>query len=149
MASWQRIGSDPGGIARRRRRPGGKSWGWPHHGRPDKFGPVIVLQALPGTQGIYGFLTALMIMVRMGVLGGNVASLTTYQGFLFVLAAMPVALVGLVSAIYQGQVAAAGVGVVAKRPEEMGKAVIMAAMVETYAVLSLLASLLLVFSIQV
>jgi V/A-type H+-transporting ATPase subunit K len=54
-----------------------------------------------------------------------------------------------VSAIYQGQVAAAGVGVVAKRPEEMGKAVIMAAMVETYAVLSLLASLLLVFSIQV
>lgn len=116
---------------------------------PDKFGPVIVLQALPGTQGIYGFLTALMIMVRMGVLGGHVASLTTYQGFLFVLAAMPVALVGLVSAIYQGQVAAAGVGVVAKRPEEMGKAVIMAAMVETYAVLSLLASLLLVFSIQV
>ena len=116
---------------------------------PDKFGPILVLQAIPGTQGIYGFLTALMIMVRMGVLGGNVASLTTYQGILFILAALPVAFVCWISALYQAQVAAAGVSVVAKRPEEMGKAVILSAMVETYAVLALLASLLLVFSIRV
>jgi V/A-type H+-transporting ATPase subunit K len=65
------------------------------------------------------------------------------------MAAMPIAVVGWVSAIFQGRVAAAGVGIVAKRPEEMGKAVILAAMVETYAVLSLLASLLLVFSVNV
>jgi len=116
---------------------------------PDKFGPIIVLQAIPGTQGIYGFLTSLMIMVRMGVLGGNTAALTTFQGILFILAALPVAFVCWLSALYQAQVAASGVSVIAKRPEEMGKAVILAAMVETYAVLSLLASLLLLFSIQV
>lgn len=116
---------------------------------PDKFGPILLLQAIPGTQGVYGFLTGLMIMVRMGVLGGGVKMLTTNQGITFLLAAFPVAIVCWLSAVFQGQVAATGVGVVAKRPEEMGKAVILAAMVETYAVLSLLASLLLVFSIQV
>jgi V/A-type H+-transporting ATPase subunit K len=43
---------------------------------PDLFGKVLVLQALPGTQGIYGFLIAILIMVRVGLLGGNVANLT-------------------------------------------------------------------------
>jgi V/A-type H+-transporting ATPase subunit K len=42
---------------------------------PDKFGPVLILQALPGTQGVYGFLTGLMIMVKMGVLGGSIQAL--------------------------------------------------------------------------
>ncbi|MEA4883529.1 MAG: V-type ATP synthase subunit K [Clostridia bacterium] len=116
---------------------------------PDKFGPILLLQAIPGTQGVYGFLTGLMIMVRIGALGGGLKALTVNQGLLFLLAAIPVGVVCWVSATFQGQVAAAGVSVVAKRPEEMGKSVILAAMVETYAVLSLLASLLLVFSIQV
>ena len=116
---------------------------------PDKFGPVLLLQALPATQGVYGFLTGLMIMVRMGVLGGRINMLTTNQGVVFMLAALPIAIVGWLSAIYQGQVAAAGIGLIAKRPEEMGKAVILAAMVETYAVLALLGSLLVIISIQV
>ncbi|HAN86392.1 MAG: V-type ATP synthase subunit K [Bacillota bacterium] len=116
---------------------------------PDKFGPVLILQALPGTQGVYGFLTGLMIMVKMGVLGGSIQALTTNQGIMFILAAVPIAALGWLSAIFQGQVAASGVNIVAKRPEEMGKAVILAAMVETYAVLALLASLLMVLSINV
>ena len=116
---------------------------------PDKFGSILLLEAIPGTQGVYGFLTGLMIMIRIGALGGGLRALTVGQGILFIMAAMPIAVVGWVSAIFQGRVAAAGVGIVAKRPEEMGKAVILAAMVETYAVLSLLASLLLVFSVNV
>ena len=116
---------------------------------PDKFGSILLLEAIPGTQGVYGFLTGLMIMIRIGALGGGLRTLTVGQGILFIMAAMPIAVVGWVSAIFQGRVAAAGVGIVAKRPEEMGKAVILAAMVETYAVLSLLASLLLVFSVNV
>ena len=127
----------------------GRSGAWVITEDPDKFGSILLLEAIPGTQGVYGFLTGLMIMIRIGALGGGLRTLTVGQGILFIMAAMPIAVVGWVSAIFQGRVAAAGVGIVAKRPEEMGKAVILAAMVETYAVLSLLASLLLVFSVNV
>ena len=58
---------------------------------------------------------------------------------------LPVAVVGLTSAIFQGKVAAAGINLIGKRAEESGKGVTMAVMVETYAVLSLLVSFLIVF----
>ncbi len=115
---------------------------------PDKFGQTLLLQALPGTQGIYGLLTGFIIMLRIGVFGGNLLELTMEQGFAIMMASLPVAIVGFLSAIYQGYAAAAGVGLIAKRPEELGKAIIYAVMVETYAVLSLLASIMLVFGIQ-
>ncbi|NLJ34597.1 MAG: V-type ATP synthase subunit K [Firmicutes bacterium] len=114
---------------------------------PDKFGQTLLLQALPGTQGIYGLLTGFLIMQRTGVVGGNLLNLTMEQGWAVFMAAMPVAIVGLLSAIAQGRAAAAGVGLIAKRPEELGKAIIFAVMVETYAVLALLASILLLFGI--
>ncbi len=89
-------------------------------------------------------------MVKIGVLGGSIQALTVNQGgSCSSLLLSPVAALGWLSAIFQGQVAASGVSIVAKRPEEMGKAVILAAMVETYAVLALLASLLMVLSINV
>ena len=115
---------------------------------PDKFGQTLLLQALPGTQGIYGLLTGFIIMQRVGVIGSGLLELTTQQGFSVLMSAIPVAIVGLVSAIYQGRAAAAGVGIIAKRPEELGKAIIYAVMVETYAVLALLASIMLLFGIQ-
>jgi V/A-type H+-transporting ATPase subunit K len=116
---------------------------------PNKFGQTLLLQALPGTQGIYGLLTAFVILNKVGIVGGTIKELTTVQGFLFLAAALPVAIVGYFSAIYQGRTAAAGVGVIAKRPEELAKAITFAAMVETYAVLALLASILMVFGINV
>ena len=76
---------------------------------PDKFGSILLLEAIPGTQGVYGFLTGLMIMIRIGALGGGLRTLTVGQGILFIMAAMPIAVVGWVSAIFQGRVAAAGV----------------------------------------
>ncbi|MGI6142876.1 MAG: V-type ATP synthase subunit K [bacterium] len=115
---------------------------------PDKFGQTLLLQALPGTQGIYGLLTGFLIMQRTGVIGGELLPLTMEQGWAVFMAAMPVAIVGLLSAIAQGRAAAAGVGVIAKRPEELGKAIIYAVMVETYAVLALLASIMLLFGIN-
>lgn len=115
---------------------------------PDKFGQTLLLQALPGTQGIYGLLTGFLIMQRVGVIGDNLLDLTTGQGLTVLMAAAPIALVGLLSAIYQGQAAAAGIGLIAKRPEELGKAIIYAVMVETYAVLSLLASIMLLFGLS-
>ena len=47
---------------------------------PDKFGQTLILQALPGTQGIYGFLVGIMVMLNCGFLGGQTAPLTSSQG---------------------------------------------------------------------
>ena len=113
---------------------------------PDKFGQTLILQALPGTQGIYGFLVGIMVMLNCGFLGGN-AALTASQGMYVLAACLPCALTGLISGIHQGGVAAAGINVVAKRPNEVSKAMIYAAMVETYAILGLLISILLVINV--
>lgn len=116
---------------------------------PNKFGQALLLQALPGTQGIYGLLTAFVIMNKIGIVGGTLVELTTPQGFLFLASALPIAIAGYYSGIYQGRAAAAGIGVIANRAEELGKAIIFAAMVETYAVLALLASILMIFGINI
>ncbi|MGE4282611.1 MAG: V-type ATP synthase subunit K, partial [Clostridia bacterium] len=116
---------------------------------PSKFGQALLLQALPGTQGIYGLLTAFVILNKIGVVGGTMQNLTTQQGFYFLVAALPIAFVGLYSGIAQGRAAAAGIGIIAKRPEELAKGITFAAMVETYAVLALLASILMVFGINI
>ena len=113
---------------------------------PDKFGQTLILQALPGTQGIYGFLVGIMVMLNCGFLVGT-ANLTSSQGLYVLAACLPAALTGLVSGIHQGRVSAAGINVVAKRPNEVSKAMIYAAMVETYAILGLLISILLVINV--
>ena len=114
---------------------------------PDRFGTVLVLQLLPGTQGIYGLLIAFVIANSAGLLGGA-PSVTMTQGFQYLCAGLPIAIGGLISAIAQGKTAAAGIGLVAKNPEEQGKAIILTVMVETYAVLSLLISFLLVNGVK-
>lgn len=116
---------------------------------PNKFSKVLILQLLPGTQGLYGLLTAILMLRKVGILGGDVVSLTTAQGLMFLGAAMPIAIVGLFSGIAQGRAAAAGVGITAKKPEHNGKGIIMAAMVETYAILALLVSILIINNIAV
>lgn len=113
---------------------------------PSKFGKLLILQALPGTQGIYGLLTWFMVMLSSGMLGGNM-DITWQRGLAFLMAALPIAIVGYYSAVYQGRVSEAGVALVAKRPEEQSKAMVMAAMVETYAILALLASVLSILNI--
>lgn len=113
---------------------------------PSKFGKLLILQALPGTQGIYGLLTWFMIMLQSGLLTGNF-DITWQRGFAFLMAALPLAIVGYFSSVYQGRVAESGVALVAKRPEEQSKALVMSAMVETYAILALLASVLSILQI--
>ncbi len=108
---------------------------------PGKFGQLLVLQLLPGTQGLYGFIIAFLILSKAGIIGGSAVP-TAAQGFQLLAAGLPIGLVGYVSGIYQGKAAAAGVGIVAKKPEELGKAITFAAIVETYALLGLLVSFL-------
>ncbi len=116
---------------------------------PDKFGQLLVLQAIPGTQGIYGFLIGFIIMLQTGMLNGTMGTLTEMTGASIFAASLPIAIVGFISAIHQGRVSAAGVGIVAKRPDQVSKAMILAAMVETYAILAFLISMLMVFNIQI
>ena len=116
---------------------------------PGKFGQALILQALPGTQGIYGFLAGFLTIQKIGLLAGNLVDLTPAQGWLIFVACMPITIVGFISALYQGRVAAASIGIVSKRPEEVAKGITFAAMVETYAVLALLATILMLFGINV
>ena len=109
---------------------------------PNKFGQTLVLQALPGTQGIYGLLIAFLILQKIGMLGGAPADLTWMQGLYLLACGIPIGVVGIFSAIAQGKTAAAGIMLIAKRPGELAKGMVYAAMVETYAVLALLVSFL-------
>ena len=107
---------------------------------PNQFAKVLILQLLPGTQGIYGLLVTFIALSQIGLLGGSIAELTTKQGLAFFVACLPIAVVGLISAIYQGKTSVASIGVVAKKPDQFGKAMLFPAMVETYAILALLIS---------
>ncbi len=114
-----------------------------------KFTKVLILQILPGTQGLYGFITAIMVLVKTKLLSGSPAELTVSQGLMLLGACLPMAIVGFFSAIAQARVAASGVSVVAKKPEGQSKAMVLAAMVETYAVLALLISILMILNLNI
>ncbi|MCM1508588.1 MAG: V-type ATP synthase subunit K [Ruminococcus flavefaciens] len=116
---------------------------------PNKFSKVLILQLLPGTQGLYGLLTAILMLSRIGVIGGSPAELTVAQGLMFLGASLPIAIVGLFSGIAQGRTASSAVSITAKKPEHNGKGIIMSAMVETYAILALLVSILLIYNIAI
>jgi V/A-type H+-transporting ATPase subunit K len=116
---------------------------------PSKFGRVLLLQALPGTQGVYGFLVAIMILQKLGILGGNPVGIPLSAGILTLIAGLPVGILGFLSALHQAKVALQGLQIVAQKPEEFGKPIIMAALVETYAVLGLLISILIISGIKI
>lgn len=113
---------------------------------PSKFSKVLIMQLLPGTQGIYGLLIAFITLSQVGILGGS-ANISVAKGLLYFAACLPIAFVGLISAMSQGKAAASGIMLVSKKPEQMSKAMIFAAMVETYAILALLISILAIFGI--
>jgi V/A-type H+-transporting ATPase subunit K len=102
-----------------------------------KFGSVLLLQALPATQGIYGLLIAFIILGKLN------ASLSVADGLGIMFAALPITITGLISGIWQGKVSAASMQLIARKPKQMGQAMILPAMVETFAVFGLLISILL------
>lgn len=108
---------------------------------PEKFGKALILQLLPGTQGLYGFVIGFFIFQQ--ITGGDI---DTARGLYLLMAALPVGIVGYHSAIAQGRVAVAGVNILAKKEDEFIKGVIYAVMVELYAILGFVISLLLVLN---
>ncbi|PKK39442.1 V-type ATP synthase subunit K [Clostridiaceae bacterium JG1575] len=109
---------------------------------PEKFGKALILQLLPGTQGLYGFVIGLFIILRVK------PDTTLESGMALFLAALPIAFVGWISAIHQGKVAAAGIGILAKNGEQSTKGIIFAVMVETYALLSFIISIMLLLRVS-
>jgi len=116
---------------------------------PSKFAKVLIMQLLPGTQGIYGLLVGFITLSNIGLLGENAVQVSTTVGLEILAACLPIGVVGLISGIYQGKTSAAGIGIVARKPDQFGKAMLFPAMVETYAILSLLVSILAVTAIKI
>ena len=116
---------------------------------PEKFSKVLILQLLPGTQGIYGLLVGFITLSKIGLLGGGNVAISLPTGLMILAACLPIGIVGLISGKSQGECSAASIGIVAKRPDQFGKAMLFPAMVETYAILALLISILAVSNIPV
>lgn len=106
--------------------------------QPEKFGKALVLELLPGTQGLYGFVIGLLAFFKLD------ATTSLAQGLYLLFACLPIAICGLWSGIAQGKASAAGIQILAKNPEHTTKGMVLAAMVETYALLGFVVSFLLV-----
>ena len=115
---------------------------------PEVNSKLLLLQLLPATQGIYGFLIAVIVLINTNVLGGAMKAVELYQGIGILIGCLPISVVGYFSGIKQGKVASAAMIMTGQRPEMSGKGITMTVMVETYAVLSLLVSFLIVNSIK-
>ena len=110
---------------------------------PKKFSKVFVLAVLPATQGIYGFVIGLLGMNSVSATAG----MTMAQGLAVVMAALPMTIVGFISAYFQGRTSVSAIQAVAKEDSVSGKLMLFPAMVETYAILSLVISIMLLNSL--
>lgn len=113
--------------------------------QPDKFTNVLVLQLMPATQGLYGFVVGFMVLFSCGILGGELKDPTVAQGLTMLAFCLPIAVVGLVSAIMQGNVAIGCIGLVGKQENQFGKAMTMVVLVELFAIFAFIISFLGVF----
>jgi V/A-type H+-transporting ATPase subunit K len=112
--------------------------------KPERYGQMFIMVVLPGTQGFYGFLAAFFVMLNLGFFAGAVPEkISLTLGVEALMACVPIIFAGLVSAVLQGKVCAGGILMAAKKPEMAFKAgVVYAVMVEVYAVLGLLVTIL-------
>lgn len=108
---------------------------------PSKFGTVLVLQLLPATQAIYGFVVAIVLLANIGALGAPIA-LADADGLMYLAMCAPIGIVGLISAIGQGNVAVSCINLVGKQDGQVGKSIMMTALVEFFAILAFLISIL-------
>ena len=112
--------------------------------RPELFGRVILIQALPGSQGVYGLVGAFLILNFDGLMGGEGEEvISVAEGFQYLMVGMPIGLAGILSGIYQGSVSATGMSLIAQNESLTAQAIILSAMVETWAIFGLLMSFIL------
>lgn len=113
--------------------------------KPQLFGKLLLMQALPGSQGIYGLVGAFLILNFAGVFAGETA--TVAAGWQFLMAALPIGVAGLFSGVLQGRVSASGIAMIARDESRVAQAMILSAMVETWAIFGVLISFILLTSI--
>ena len=107
-----------------------------------KFGKMLVL---PGTQGLYGFIVGFLILVNCGVLGGSIP--TVMQGLAYLGASLAIGIGGMVSGFAQGRASVSGIAMSAKDDRNFSKAMVSVTLVEIYALLAFIVSLLVVISV--
>jgi len=110
--------------------------------KKEHFKNALILQALPQTQTVYAFITALLILMGAGLVGGGVKELTTFEGLTMFGAGLVVAITGI-SAIMQGLVAAAGIVSCTKNPDAFAPSIVFAGQCETPAIFGFIAALIL------
>lgn len=114
--------------------------------KPGLFGKLLVLVALPTTNGIYGFLISILILVQTGVIGGAVVDVSMNEGWKYLFVSLPVGIVGIFAGISQAKAAASAIYMTGKKPELSARGIVMASLIETYLILALLVSVLIIFS---
>ena len=114
---------------------------------PSKFGKVMILQVIPGTQGLYGLVIGFLCLMRMGVFNGTYVDMSLQEGLRYFAACMPIAIGGGISAVAQGRVAAGSINILARQPEHWTKGMVLCIVVEFYAILSMLASIMMLLNI--
>ena len=107
----------------------------------------MILQVIPGTQGLYGLVVFFVAIMQMGLLDGTALNLSFVDGCRYFAACLPIGIGGLVTAAAQGKVAAASVNLLAKNPDHWSKGMILCITVEFYSILSLLASMMMLLFI--
>ncbi|MCM1368485.1 MAG: V-type ATP synthase subunit K [Roseburia sp.] len=109
--------------------------------QPEKFGKVLVLQLLPATQGLYGFVIGFMVLYRLGALG-TMTAIDAATGWVIMAYCLPIAFVGLVSAILQSNVAIGCIALIGKQEQLFVRTIIMIALVEMFAIFAFIVSIL-------
>jgi len=112
--------------------------------KPELFSRCLILQVLPMTQSVYGLLTAILLMMGAGLLGGegNIVIVTPLMGVGAIWIGLTVGLTGT-SAINQGMVASSSISAVGRNPDVASKGIIFTVMPETIAIFGLLVGILL------
>ena len=115
---------------------------------PSAFGKIMILQVVPGTQGLYGLVVWFFAILQMGVFNGTAVGMSVADGLRVAAACLPMATGAAISAPAQGRVAATAINLMAKRPNDWAKGIILCITVEFYAILSLLASFLMLLNLN-
>lgn len=119
--------------------------------QPDKFSQFLILTLLPATQSMYAFIVAFLGLVNMNIIGDTSlinADFSKAQGLSIAGIALTIGFIGLASAIFQGAVGMSGMELCTKQEKQMGRAMTLAALVELFAILAFVISLIGVIGIS-
>jgi len=128
---------------------GGQAAGGVMTEEPEKFGIMIPLVGIAGTQGFYGFLIGFLVLNKLDLLKAAIKIPTLTQGLQILAICLFISIVECVSAIWQGKVSVSSIGIIAKKPQEAGKALVLPIFVEIYAILGLAAGFLLLLGVKI